>query len=600
MNDLYIYDLKDYKYTNDLNEILNVLSKYCIFSLKECFEKDKKPSNFHEKAALNFGFEIIYTDDNHLCTYSEKLNEFSDVGVYLNKQFFNENREIIMKTIIDNMFSKFSVKISKEIFNDEVFEKIFTTAAENIYLRDLDLTDEQLKRLKKSFKNIYIITNDKCNKISSLNIVNHYTLKELKNDQIVKVLDLDLNDEEIENLKYISEGSTIKMRSELLDIYDKNYYVNLYETTIKYLSVLRKENKNPKLILKIDENDLFNRYYLDKFQNYSNVYVEFDNEVISLLQYAELNTKLDVLINDIDSNLSPLETYFVAYDIVKNFKKYNENHENKQDARGLRYILDNEYMVCVGYSKLLKILLRKSNIESYRTNADLGVIKPDKEKLDYVGHTRVVVHIKDDKYNLDNYYIADPTWDNDLNQDRLNYALKTFDTMQMGNEMFFFKDIDSFLDIKSKEEYNEKMNYVLNKKIKYFNEEYCEYSNLTNIYRAFKDQTEEILEVISNLDYNLYEMLNKQFEDILLSIKDERVASNETIKVALSKFEDIYGILGEECLKKTNKKININSFKQILKAIGKKKNNKALISNYLKNEEEKYDYPYIEYESKTK
>ena len=64
-----------------------------------------------------------------------------------------------------------------------------------------------------------------------------------------------------------------------------------------------------------------------------------------------------------NSNLSPLEKFIAIYNVVKNFKPYKESPDQLEESRYLRYILNNEYMVCVGYAKLLKILCEKVGIK---------------------------------------------------------------------------------------------------------------------------------------------------------------------------------------------------------------------------------------------
>ena len=63
----------------------------------------------------------------------------------------------------------------------------------------------------------------------------------------------------------------------------------------------------------------------------------------------EEEKKLEELVKDIKtSNLSQFEKFIAVYNIVKNYKEFKENENNRDQARALRYILDNEYMVCVG------------------------------------------------------------------------------------------------------------------------------------------------------------------------------------------------------------------------------------------------------------
>ena len=86
-------------------------------------------------------------------------------------------------------------------------------------------------------------------------------------------------------------------------------------------------------------------------------------------------------------------------------------------SRALRYILDNEYMVCVGYAKLLVELLDKVGIDATLLSVEVDTSYDDGFTLDEKiveasGHKRAIISIDDNKYNLHGLYISDPTWDN--------------------------------------------------------------------------------------------------------------------------------------------------------------------------------------------
>ena len=182
--------------------------------------------------------------------------------------------------------------------------------------------------------------------------------------------------------------------------------------------------------------------------------------------------KLETLITPIkNANLSPLERYLAVYNIVKNYKLYKENKDDKNKARYLRYILDNEYMVCVGYSKLLTELLDKVGIDAngisidVDTSYDDGFTREEKE-VELAGHQRSIISIDDDKYNIHGLYMADPTWDNSLPNNYLNHALMPFDKMQISKRMFAYNNYDVILDIHNFQEFNQQVNFLLKRQFK--------------------------------------------------------------------------------------------------------------------------------------
>src|SRR5574344_594968 len=121
-----------------------------------------------------------------------------------------------------------------------------------------------------------------------------------------------------------------------------------------------------------------------------------------------------------------------VYDIVKNYKPYKENSKQLEEYRYLRYILNNDYMLCVGDAKLLTTLLKRGGIKStdYSTSVDTsydhGYTKEDKP-VTLAGHARAMIHIDDDKYHVHGYYIADPTWDNNKKNNSIVYCLCNYD-----------------------------------------------------------------------------------------------------------------------------------------------------------------------------
>ena len=71
------------------------------------------------------------------------------------------------------------------------------------------------------------------------------------------------------------------------------------------------------------------------------------------------------------------------------------------------------------------------------TSYDDGFTIEEKEVEDS-GHARCIVSMDDDKYNVHGLYVSDPTWDNQLDENRLNNVLMTFDKMDISRRMFYY------------------------------------------------------------------------------------------------------------------------------------------------------------------
>lgn len=138
---------------------------------------------------------------------------------------------------------------------------------------------------------------------------------------------------------------------------------------------------------------------------YSNSYKK-----LTVDEIIKMNKLLDLFVSDIKtSNLTPFEKYIAVYNIVKSFKKYRifEDNEFKDfiyndESRSVYLILNNLYMVCDGYSKLLETLLERVGIE----NISLESVK--------LNHALNYVNLVDDKYGINGFYICDVTNDNEL------------------------------------------------------------------------------------------------------------------------------------------------------------------------------------------
>ena len=222
-----------------------------------------------------------------------------------------------------------------------------------------------------------------------------------------------------------------------------------------------------------------------KLSNTSNIYVHSSETekdeglgegIISLDTYLSYENRLNKMVEGLES-LSPYEKYLAVYNIVKKYKPYKENEDSKSDARNIYDILDNEYMVCVGYAKLLEDLLGRVGIEAYAlsSSVDIGFdhADPNAEVLGdeftttWGGHQRCIVNLTDPKYGIDGYYMADPTWDNNFKVDSYTHSLMSMDEYDHLDRANYNKlsiyEPQTLLDTKSLQDFFDRCNYILNK-----------------------------------------------------------------------------------------------------------------------------------------
>lgn len=315
-------------------------------------------------------------------------------------------------------------------------------------------------------------------------------------------------------LKYLGEDTTLLLSSSC----------NIKEI----IETLQMYNKNNKIKIRAQDKNILNKEFMDlgyfDYNNeiYENITISINsinNINLPIKKYIEYEYLLYSIIEPA-KDMSPLEKYIYAYDIVKHFKKYNtpkkdnKNAKNlsneeytkiKGSSRDLYLILDNDYIVCVGFTNFLSDLLMKLGISciDLSVDVDLSPAKarkqlniPDEkwkqlspeEKYKIVNeqeiyipkdkfgkHARLLVHIKDEKYGIDGIYCSDPTWDNNLDKNIYTHAFMTesdiskslsTNGIDISNLLFYSTSIEEYnlmlnkiMDIKSRirrEEYDKK------------------------------------------------------------------------------------------------------------------------------------------------
>lgn len=195
-------------------------------------------------------------------------------------------------------------------------------------------------------------------------------------------------------------------------------------------------------------------------------------------------------------NLSPLEQYLYAYNLTKNFKEYTPSTEGWEQSRALYNILDNEYIVCAGYTRLLEDLLDKLGIKS----REFGVVAHDKETNQYGNHSILQVKIVDEKYGIDGIYFSDPTNDSDKKNDYYQYAL-----MPNVEEQYIaqnsYDETASFFAANSVEEFYDNFKKWYNKQ--------------ENKERAVKDLAKQFIKIIYKFDKNIYNEIFAKYSKLL-------------------------------------------------------------------------------------
>ena len=193
--------------------------------------------------------------------------------------------------------------------------------------------------------------------------------------------------------------------------------------------------KTKKIVLPTNFNldELDKLYELDKkLEKYENIYVKLEGNTLPVTLKDAIKT-IEILNDEVNKikklNLSPFETIMYVYDLVRD-QEYVEEEKGTDHfiSRDLTSILLGDKIVCVGFSCKFTALLRKLDIPCYDIDFN----------TDARPHVRNIIHVKDEKYDVDGVYFFDTTWDckyNDTN-DFLNsyqYFAKTLFEMQKIN-----------------------------------------------------------------------------------------------------------------------------------------------------------------------
>lgn len=303
-------------------------------------------------------------------------------------------------------------------------------------------------------------------------IIGYYYLEDLEEYDSL-YLHKELNKKELKNLEYLKDNNELVLDN------------NTWCISNDIIKRLKKLGKNNKIVLEINDKEVFNKFIFNQnIIDYENLIVKNKIFNYSFSDYIYFESLLYKIVEPA-KDLSPFEKYIYAYNIVKNFKEYKES-KRKLLSRELYDILENEYIVCVGFCELLSDLLFKLNI----SNVCFGIEGKYKKDNSPWNHERLYINIKDDKYGINGFYVSDPTWDNDLEADYYNHLALTNKEAKL--ECDFNYD-------KFENEY-----------------EIFDASSLDDLYLKINNLIEEgkmvdLLNIIKSLDLNYYNYLNNTF-----------------------------------------------------------------------------------------
>lgn len=405
-------------------------------------------------------------------------------------------------------------------------------------------TDNVVEELKTIFDGLIGYNYD----AKQINYLSLYDLSEHKQLSFYSPL----SKQELDNLKYINDGCEID-----LCIDDEQ---NIFDIIKK----LKEYNKKGPIKIKIKNKNNFNRLMFDNLDELltMDITVDVNFTKLDIKTYAGYESRLLKMVEPA-LNLSPFEKYLYVYNIVKKYKKYKESPNVHDESRNIYQILDNEYMVCLGFSDLLGDLLDKLGIPNRHYSVDVDITFDNVPLDTHVvteemlkpyengGHARRQVHLVDPEYGIDGIFLTDPTWDNDMEHDAYNHALMTkdeYNSIRRYNYLSWYSTNELFF-VHTLEEFYQKANLWMNENLTRNKEKYPEGS----FFRCFTQSIED-------LDPSYYQKLCRKYPKIASSFS----------KYTKEELSEIMFDLGNYVISKVNVPVTGLQFRNAIKVLYEK------------------------------
>ena len=243
----------------------------------------------------------------------------------------------------------------------------------------------------------------------------------------------------VSNLIYDASSITIES-----DDYEKiKKYIKCFNIPKDKEIIITNDNLHNPCLMSLEINKIH-----DVFKSSKNILLEIDgnNSPETISNCMKSMQIIDDFVSEVKSlNLSPIEQLMYVYDWVRDsVYKMEDKTDEKSVSRDLSSALLSGKIVCLGYSNIFNIVAKKLGF-----NAEVFYL--ENKTNEKRGHSRNIVYIKDDKYDIDGVYLFDTTWDSkkDGNSflNKYLYFAKTFDELKNIDERMNLVSTDySLLD----------------------------------------------------------------------------------------------------------------------------------------------------------
>lgn len=263
------------------------------------------------------------------------------------------------------------------------------------------MTDEKLEQIKRFFDN-YASLDEFIEKYINVH-------KPSNSEALIQLFNETKSNSDVWELaKFLRSTDTLRL--------DKLMTQNVTIEDIINLSQKYDLSKYKRTLIKLD-----NKNYedIDKLSNLpTDIYIKVsgDKGICTLDEFKKMREFFNNFTSRYSTyHLSNLEKITLAYDYIK-FFSYNETQDDRlAESRSIAKSIVSGNIVCEGYSRIFCQLLSEMGF-----NSNLIFIEPNEKEKG--GHVRVILNIKDEKYNINDVFAFDPTWDSNHDMSLITHS----------------------------------------------------------------------------------------------------------------------------------------------------------------------------------
>ena len=504
----------------NINDVINYLKSERITEL-----------SFDKQIIINNKDVLLLTDKEH--PFLKKMAVLQDI---IDENFYNKYKDRIEKVLEENKKRDFEerkekaysgeqkkVHIDEDIYDEKLIRDLVKKNPKTriLFSKNIAISENLVNYLKKHHIDAIIKPNETLSKSTILGNNDYYEIINNETDFI----SVDYNSP-LEEVKYVSNNIKVEIAGNNSGLEYSEYFDKVYNL----VRAFRDCGYTNEITINCTSREALEKSPF-KDGHFSNILVNiFDEDIITLERFLKEGEILQLMKNEINKpEYSPFEKFCAAFNLVKQYKEYKENFDDKSASRNISKIIDNEYMVCAGYGNMFRELLNRIGINCMRVS-----INPDEsyndgftmeeKPLEYAGHDRTLVYIDDPKYNIHGAYFSDPTWDNDLEKDYYNHTLISFDKTGNSKSLIKADQTEFLLNAHDENEWHEKLTFYLNRKVnENLNKNKLERNN-ENVKKAIMKEADRIVTFImlyfEKLNPDVYNAFKDRMPNSIISTLD--------------------------------------------------------------------------------